>query len=186
MLTQPPQVPKWIHGCRLDRSLSRPVRRGSLLWNAISLGLNVALEQSPQFDREWSTAFRCHPGEAFCECRAESGQRSGNLVSSAIAPEESLYEFSAAVRRMPSDSASRRNSFVKQPPSSFLQQILSKYKLACIKSNGFSHVLANSHGFSFNRVLRQHRQQRRAVVEHKGSAGMVPDFCCLSSASAVV
>ena len=34
----------------------------------------------------------------------------------AIAPEECRYEFSAAVRRMPSNSASRRNSFVNQPP----------------------------------------------------------------------
>jgi len=117
---------------------------------------------SSQSDREWNTAFRCRPDKEFCGYRAKSGPRLGNLESSAIAREESRCAFSAAVRRMPSDSASRRNSFVKQPPSSFLQQILNKYKLACIKSNDFSHVLANSHRFSFNRVFRQHRQQRRA------------------------
>src|SRR5262249_38762046 len=102
---------------------------------------------SPRSDTEWNMAFRCHPGEAFCEYRAKSGPQSGSRGSLAIAREESRCVFSAPVRRMLSGSASKRNSFVNQPPSSFLQQILKKYNLACIKSNYSPRVLANSHGF---------------------------------------
>lgn len=75
---------------------------------------------------------------------------------------------------------------MNQPPSDFLQQILIKYKLACIRPNGFPQVLANSHGFSFSRVMRPAEAATEGVVEHKGSAGMVPDFCCLSAWPAVV